>query len=190
MPEAKPPAAGAGLLFLREEEMRLAQDLLFFAMRDLGAAADQALASSGLGRAHHRALHFIAAQPGLTVGDLLALLGITKQSLSRVLTALVAQGLVRQAEGRNDRRQRQLFLTEAGAALEQSLFDCQRARLNAAYREAGGAAVEGFKRVLRGIMGAPARGFVDQARKSTSAAGFGTQPAGQSPPQPQPGRGR
>lgn len=169
-PASKP--AGTGLLFLREEEMRLAQDLLFFAMRDLGNAADQALANTGLGRAHHRALHFIAAQPGLTVGDLLAILGITKQSLARVLSALMQQGLVRQVQGRTDRRQRHLHLTDAGLALEQTLFECQRARLIAAYRDAGGPAVEGFKRVLRGIMGAPARGFVDTARKTAATPGF------------------
>jgi DNA-binding MarR family transcriptional regulator len=164
MSEVK-PAPGQGLLFLREEEMRLAQDMLFFAMRDLGDAADAVLADSGLGRAHHRALHFIAARPGLTVGDLLGILGITKQSLARVLSALIEAGLVRQNEGRHDRRQRNLHLTEAGIALEAKLFEAQRARLLAAYRDAGGGAVDGFKRVLRGIMGNPARGFVDEARK-------------------------
>ena len=52
------------LLFLREEEMRAAQDLLFFAYRDFTNAADVILAELGLGRAHHRALHFIGRNPG------------------------------------------------------------------------------------------------------------------------------
>ena len=153
--------AGVDHLFLREEQMRQAQDLLFFAYRDFTAAADAILGELGLGRAHHRAIHFIGRQPGITVGDLLAILRITKQSLARVLTTLVEQDLVAQAPGRSDRRQRLLSLTTAGRALERRLFEQQRERLAAAYREAGGPAVDGFRRVMRGIMDADARTVLD-----------------------------
>ncbi len=162
-PHGPAPQAGVDLLFLREEQMRHAQDLLFFAYRDFTAAADAILDELGLGRAHHRAIHFIARQPGITVGDLLAILRITKQSLARVLTTLMDQGLVAQAAGRNDRRQRLLTLTEQGRALERRLFERQRERLAAAYREAGGPAVDGFRRVMRGIMDHEARRTLDKA---------------------------
>src|SRR3954468_8184245 len=100
MPEAKVEPT--------ETEMRMAQDLLFFAYRDFTNAADVALAELGLGRAHHRALHFIGRDPGMTVADLLAILRITKQSLARVLTELVERGYVAQSRGRAGRRQRLL----------------------------------------------------------------------------------
>jgi DNA-binding MarR family transcriptional regulator len=161
MSEAKPEAAGASLLFLREEHIRPAQDMMFLAWRDFAAAADPLLAEHNLGRAHHRALHFIGRNPGTTVTDLLSILCITKQSLSRVLSELVAKGLVTQTTGREDRRQRRLHLTDAGAALERALFDRQKERLLAAYREAGGPAVDGFRRVLRGIMSKAARHILD-----------------------------
>jgi DNA-binding MarR family transcriptional regulator len=161
--ESKPaPAAGASLLFLREEEIRLAQDLLFFAYRDFTNAADVILHELGLGRAHHRALHFIGRHPGITVSELLNILRITKQSLARVLSVLVAAGYVSQAPGSTDRRQRLLSLTPAGQALERRLFDRQRERLTAAYREAGGPAVDGFRRVMRAIMGDSAREYLDR----------------------------
>jgi DNA-binding MarR family transcriptional regulator len=160
MPETG--AAGTSLLFLREEQMRQAQDMFFLAWRDFAGSVDPVLAARGLGRAHHRALHFIGRQPGLTVTDLLALLCVTKQSLSRVLAVLVEQGLVAQVPGRQDRRQRLLSLTESGIALERQLFDRQRERLIAAYREAGGPAVDGFRRVMRGLMGNAARKTLDQ----------------------------
>lgn len=151
-PSAPPPSnAGAGLLFLREEEIRMAQDLLFFAYRDFTRAADEVLEGLELGRAHHRALHFIGRQPGMNVSDLLGILGITKQSLSRVLTVLVDEGYVIQSPGRADRRQRLLSLTPKGVALERRLFERQRDVLLRAYREAGGPAVEGFRRVLRAL---------------------------------------
>ena len=160
--DAKGPA-GSSLLFLREEQMRLAQDLMFFAYRDFTGAADGLLGELGLGRAHHRALHFIGRAPGMTVGELLGILRITKQSLARVLTQLVEQGYVEQSAGHLDRRQRLLRLTEAGQALERRLFERQRERLVAAYRDAGGPAVEGFRRVMRGMMDEDARARVDRA---------------------------
>lgn len=154
-------APGTGLLFLREEELRAAQDMLFFALRDLNAAPDAILAELGYGRAHHRCLHWVARRPGLKVGELLGILGITKQSLTRVLGPLIDNGYVAQAPGQQDRRQRLLTLTEKGQVLERRLYEAQRERLIAAYREAGGPAVEGFKRVLRGLMNAQARDYVD-----------------------------
>jgi DNA-binding MarR family transcriptional regulator len=156
-----PDSPSSALLFLREEQMRLAQDMLFLAWRDFACSADALLDEAGLGRAHHRALHFIGRNPGMTVGDLLAILRITKQSLARVLAALVEKGLVQHSPGRGDRRQRLLTLTAEGARLERALFECQRELLVSAYREAGGPGVDGFRRVMRGIMGRAARSYID-----------------------------
>ncbi len=157
--------AGSNLLFLREEDIRAAQDMLFFAYRDFTAGADVILEELALGRAHHRALHFIGRSPGISVSDLLGILRITKQSLSRVLTALIEQGFVAQTQGRADRRQRLLTLTQGGRELERRLFERQRERLATAYRDAGGVAVEGFKRVMRGIMDESARATMDRAER-------------------------
>jgi DNA-binding MarR family transcriptional regulator len=155
-------AAGSAHLFLREEEIRLAQDMLLLAYCDFASAADATLAELGLGRAHHRALHYIGRNPGIAVGELLGLLRVTKQSLGRVLGALITEGYVMQSPGPADRRQRLLSLTPEGQALERRLFERQKERLAAAYREAGGPAVEGFRRVMRGIMDPAARAYVDR----------------------------
>jgi DNA-binding MarR family transcriptional regulator len=152
--------AVAGLTPPREEDMRLAQDLMFFAYRDFTNAADVILEELGFGRAHHRALHFIGRNPGITVSDLLLILRITKQSLARVLGALVERGYVAQTPGREDRRQRLLTLTPAGDALERRCFERQRERLAPAYRETGAAAVDGFRRVMQAIMDDSARAYI------------------------------
>jgi DNA-binding MarR family transcriptional regulator len=176
-----PQGGPSSLLFLREEEIRLAQDLLFFAYRDFTGAADALLEEIGLGRAHHRAIHFIGRNPGMSVSELLALLKITKQSLARVLGLLVEQEYVSAVPGRSDRRQRLLTLTATGQALERRLFERQRERLVAAFREAGGPAVEGFRRVMRGIMDEEARRYVEKrnasAPASTTASAHGVSPA-------------
>ena len=114
-----PPASP---LYLREDEIRRGIELLYFGYTSMVRGADSILADSGFGRAHHRALYFIARRPGLAVGELLRLLAITKQSLGRVLTELQDKGLVEQAIGTADRRQRLLRLTAAGAGLEAALF--------------------------------------------------------------------
>ena len=153
--------AGTNLLSPREEEIRMAQDLMFFAYRDFTNAADVILEELGLGRAHNRALHFIGRNPGITVSDLLSILRITNQSLARVLSVLMERGDVAQAPGRADRRQRLLTLTPAGAALERRLFERQKDRIAAAYHKAGGPAVDGFRRVIRAIMDDAARAYID-----------------------------
>ncbi len=149
--------------FLGDDAVRDGIDLLFFAYRDFTAEPDAILARYGFGRAHHRVIHFVGRHPQINVSELLAILRITKQSLARVLSALVEQGLVTQSPGRQDRRQRLLALTEAGRELERRLFERQRERLLAAFREAGGPAVDGFRRVLRAIAGPGGRAYLDQA---------------------------
>jgi DNA-binding MarR family transcriptional regulator len=106
-------------------------------------------------------LYFIARRPGLAVGELLRLLAITKQSLGRVLTELQDKGLVEQAIGTADRRQRLLRLTAAGAGLEAALFAELETGMAAAYGEAGQAAITGFWSVLIGLIPAADRPLVD-----------------------------
>jgi DNA-binding MarR family transcriptional regulator len=88
----------------------------------------------------------------MTVGELLGILRITKQSLSRVLGQLVQQGFIIQRPGARDRRQRLLDLTSKGRELERELSEPQRLRIANAYRQAGARAVEGFRKVLLEII--------------------------------------
>lgn len=149
-----------------DSDIRRAQDLMFFAYRDFTNAADVILEELGLGRAHHRAMHFIFRHPGIAVSELLSILRITKQSLARVLTELNDRGYVSQTPGADDRRQRLLRLTNEGQALERRLFDRQKSRLAEAFHAAGPDAQEGFRQVMRGIMDDSARAWVDLAERS------------------------
>lgn len=110
-------------------------ELLFFAYRDFVGDADRLLESLRFGRAHHRVLHFVHRNPGLTIAELLEILKITKQSLNRVLKELLDQGYVQARAGKNDRRQRQLFPTQRGQDLALELSIAQSARMNRALSE-------------------------------------------------------
>ena len=142
----------ASPLFLTEPEIRRGIELLYFGNAQLTRSIDQGLSARGLGRAHHRALYFIARQPDLSVTQLIRLLAVTKQSLGRVVGELVERGLVETRNGERDRRQRLLRLTDAGKTLESELFESLRARMGTAYASAGQLAVGGFWAVLEGLI--------------------------------------
>ncbi|WP_207458391.1 MarR family transcriptional regulator [Azospirillum sp. SYSU D00513] len=144
--------AGVNQLFLREEELRTGMELLFYAYREFTAEPDEILEQYGFGRAHHRVIYFVGRYPKITVSELLAILKITKQSLSRVLGELVRQGFILQQTGVRDRRQRLLELTEKGNELERQLSETQRQRIARAYRMVGAEAVEGFRKVMLGML--------------------------------------
>ena len=143
---------GEALLYLTDEQLRQGIEAMFFAYRGFTADPDRILEEKGYGRAHHRAVHFINCAPGTTVNNLLKILGVTKQSLNRVLRTLIEDGLVVVHVGQQDKRERNLFLTDKGRALEQQLSDTQRNRMRAAYRHAGPDAVAGFRTVLEAMM--------------------------------------
>ena len=145
-------AGGENLLFLTDEQLRKGIEAMFFAYRGFTADPDRILSGMDYGRAHHRAVHFIHRSPGTTVSNLLLILGVTKQSLNRVLRTLIDDGLVRSEKGRVDGRERHLHLTAKGQELERALSDAQRARMRTAYRAAGPQAVAGFRQVLEAMM--------------------------------------
>ena len=159
-------------LFLRDEELRQGIELVFYAYRDFTAEPDSILSRYKFGRAHHRVIYFVGRNPGITVSELLDILRITKQSLSRVLSQLVREGFITQQPGSRDRRQRLLELTPAGNELERQLSHSQRERIAQAYREAGAEAVEGYRKVILGMINEDdRRKFLDRDAQPPKRAG-------------------
>ncbi len=136
------------ILFLTDEQLRLGIEAMFFAYKGFTSDPDKILENYSYGRAHHRAIHFINRYPETTVNNLMDILGVTKQSLNRVLKTLIADDLVNVGIGNNDRRKRNLSLTEKGKILEKELSTAQRNRMRLAYKFAGPDAVSGFRIVL------------------------------------------
>jgi DNA-binding MarR family transcriptional regulator len=156
-------AVGENLLFLTDDQLLQGIELMFFAYRGFTADPDRILENYAYGRAHHRAIHFVHRHPGMTVKNLLDILGVTKQSLNRVLRQLVDEGLVESKVGQQDKRERNLYLTDRGKALERELSDTQRKRMRAAYKAAGPDAVQGFRKVLEHIMDPQMRRHIQKA---------------------------
>ncbi len=132
-------------------------ELLFFAYRDFTRDPDAILKDFGFGRAHHRVLHFVNRHSGLRVADLLDILTITKQSLSRVLKQLIDKGYIVQQAGRSDRRERLLFPTDKGRVLAERLAAPQSVRLAEALKAAGPGAEALLRRFLEAMVNAEER---------------------------------
>ena len=141
---------------MNSPDLRPVIERLFFAYRNFTAEADAILAVHDFGRAHHRVIYFIQRTPGLSVNELLDVLQITKQSLSRVLRQLMDEGFVKQETDAGDRRKRVLTLTEKGQAMERDLSQRQAALLASAFEQAGGADAP-FVDVLDALMSADDR---------------------------------
>jgi DNA-binding MarR family transcriptional regulator len=152
---------GDGARALTDERTITIVELLFFAYRDFTREADAVLAEFGLGRAHHRVLHFVNRHPGLRVADLLETLKITKQSLARVLKQLVDEGWIAQQTGTQDRRERHLRVTEKGAALAIKLDQLQAKRVNGALAACGSAGEAFVRRFLFDMISLEERGQVE-----------------------------
>lgn len=130
------------------EQLVACAELLFFAYRDFTRDPDQVLSQYKFGRAHHRVLHFVNRHPGLRVAQLLDILKITKQSLARVLKQLIDQGFISQRTGREDRRERLLFVSPKGARLTERLTALQIQRIESALAKAGPGAETAARKFL------------------------------------------
>ena len=173
--EPNRPAAEAAL---SEQETVALIELMFFAYRDFVSDPDEILAQFGFGRAHHRVLHFVGRDPGMTVQQLLDLLRITKQSLGRVLKELIDKGYVFQKEGESDRRQRLLYLTESGEELRQRLMSPQMNRIRRAVALGDGNAAPLFRKVLYHMVSPVNREAVRDWIERASLLGGGAKPGG------------
>jgi len=146
-----------------DAETRLTEaiELLFFGYRDFISDPDAILSAYEFGRAHHRVVHFVGRNPGITVAELLDILRITKQSLARVLRQLIERGFVEQKTGEKDRRQRRLYLTKEGGELLHRLVAPQRARVAQALAAGGAGAEDAWRTVMFALLNEENRAEVE-----------------------------
>ena len=134
-------------LFLSEKEIRKIIELIFFSYREFTLGPDEILNKINYGRAHHRVIYFVGKQKNITIKDLLSILKITKQSLSRVLNQLVKEKYILVSTG-DDKRTKKLCLTQKGLDLEAKLSKIQIDKIKSIINDAKEADINGFKKIL------------------------------------------
>ena len=134
-------------LYLSETEIRKAIELIFFSYRDFTAGPDKILEKINFGRAHHRVIYFVGKQKKITIRELLSILQITKQSLSRVLKQLVKEKFILISSG-IDKRTKNLSLTKKGEDLEKELSTIQINKIRNVLKQFSEKDINGFKKIL------------------------------------------
>ena len=133
--------------FLNDKEIRKIIELVFFSYRDFTAGPDQILEKLNFGRAHHRVIYFVGKKDKITIKELLGVLKITKQSLSRVLNQLVKEGFIVVSTGL-DKRTKNLSLTSSGISLENELSTIQIQKIKKVINNFNQEDIDGFKKIL------------------------------------------
>ena len=133
--------------FLNNKEIRKIIELVFFSYRDFTAGPDQVLEKLNFGRAHHRVIYFVGKKDKITIKELLGVLNITKQSLSRVLNQLVKEGFIVVSTGL-DKRTKNLSLTSRGIDLENELSTIQIQKIKKVINNFNQKDIDGFKKIL------------------------------------------
>ena len=133
--------------FLNDKEIRKILELIFFSYRDFTAGPDQILEKLNFGRAHHRVIYFVGKKDKITIKELLGVLKITKQSLSRVLNQLVKEGFIVVSTGL-DKRTKNLSLTNSGLNLENELSTIQIQKIKKVINNFNQKDIDGFKKIL------------------------------------------
>jgi DNA-binding MarR family transcriptional regulator len=162
------PAGNVNMIDPKAAELDEAQELLFFAFRELTSEPDRVLAERGLSRVHHRVLYFVRRNPGLGPGGLQRILRVSKQALARPLRELAAQGLLRGEVLPENRRRKRLLLTPAGLRFERRISELQRRRFAAAFGLVGAPAAAGWRDVMREL-GADGRRHTGGTRRDGPA---------------------
>ena len=134
-------------LFLSDKEIRKIIELIFFSYRQFTLGPDKILHKIDFGRAHHRIIYFVGKQKKITIKDLLSILKITKQSLSRVLNQLVREKYIIVSTG-SEKRTKNLSLTQKGILLEQKLSEIQINNIKTILKDMNEVDINGFKKIL------------------------------------------
>ncbi len=134
-------------IFLSDEEIRKIIELIFFSYREFTSGPDSILNKINYGRAHHRVIYFVGKKKKITIRDLLSILKITKQSLSRVLNQLVNEKYIVVSVG-EDKRTKNLSLTTKGIKLEEKLSNIQINQIKSIFKNANESDISGFRKIL------------------------------------------
>ena len=140
------------LLYLKDEQIKDFIQLLYYAYRETVLDAREVLAKKFFGPAHLRALNLIESNPGISLGELIFKLKVTKQSLNRVLRELLKTKMIKQLKDSDDTRKKKIFLDKEGKIFFNKIYDCQKKRIFDALKKSEPESVVKFKEVLKKIV--------------------------------------
>ena len=140
------------LLYLKDDQIKEFIQLLFYAYRETFSDPKDVLSKKFFGPAHLRSLNLIERHPGISLGELMFKLKVTKQSLNRVLRDLIKSKMIKQVKDENDTRKKNLFLNKEGKIFFDMVYNAQKKRIFNALKNSNSDSVVNFKEVLKKII--------------------------------------
>ena len=140
------------LLYLKDDQIKEFIQLLFYAYRETFADPKDVLSKKFFGPAHLRSLNLIERHPGISLGELMFKLKVTKQSLNRVLRDLIKSKMIKQIQDETDTRKKNLYLDKEGKTFFEVVYNTQKKRIFNALKKSSSDSVIKFKDVLKKII--------------------------------------
>ena len=140
------------LLYLKDDQIKEFIEKLFLSYRDTFSDSKSVLNKYSLGIAHNKVLHILSTYEGITIGELLTKLKITKQSLNRILRDLIKIDLTRFKKDSKDSRVKHVYLNEKGEKIFNEIFSKQKKRIYKALLSSSAKEVVDFNNVLKKLI--------------------------------------
>ena len=135
-------------LFLKNKELKVAFELLFFTIKDFDKNISFLLKKFNYNKTHFAVIFLASNNYYLTIKDLLTILDIKKQSLSKVINKLKNDEVIILKKSKKDKRNKNIYLTKKGMKIEKKLTEKQINNISNAYKNAGTDSINGFKKIL------------------------------------------
>ena len=140
------------LLYLKDDHLKEFIEKLFISYRESFNDAKKTLDKHSLGIAHHKVIHIISINEGITISNLLKKLKITKQSLNRVIKELAKLEIIQFKKGEKDTRLKHVYLTKKGMKIFEEIFSAQKKRIYNALLNSTSNEVNNFNNVIKKII--------------------------------------
>ena len=140
------------LLYLKDDHLKEFIEKLFISYRESFNDAKKTLDKHSLGIAHHKVIHIISINEGITISNLLKKLKITKQSLNRVIKELIKLEIILFKKGEKDTRLKHVYLTKKGMKIFEEIFSAQKKRIYNALLNSTSNEVNNFNNVIKKLI--------------------------------------
>tara|TARA_B100000003_G_scaffold121853_1_gene109164 strand:- start:1172 stop:1621 length:450 start_codon:yes stop_codon:yes gene_type:complete len=140
------------LLYLKDEQIKEFIEKLFLSYRDTFSDSKSVLDKYSLGIAHNKVLHILSTYKGITIGELLNKLKITKQSLNRILRDLIKIDVITFQKDQKDTRVKHVYLNAKGQKIFDEIFSKQKKRIYRALLSSTSKEVVDFNNVLKKLI--------------------------------------
>ena len=140
------------LLYLKDDQIKDFIQLLYYAYRETYSDPKDILSQRYFGPAHLRTLNLIESNPGISLGELIYKLKITKQSINRVIRDLLKSKMIKQLKDDTDTRKKKLYLDKEGKSFFETVYKKQKRRIFNALKSSEPESVIKFKEVLKKII--------------------------------------